>query len=55
MCSTCQNRRRKGFQLGKLWKHAGHGDAYRMPLSAAGRGYGGRLRRINRHDIDRDS
>ena len=45
----------KGGQLCKPHKNARPGDAYRMPISAARRGYGGRLRRINRHDIDRDS
>ena len=45
-------RRWKGCQLCKPHKNARPGDAYRMPISAARRGYGGRLRRINRHDID---
>ena len=48
-------RRWKGCQRCKPHKNARHGDAYRMPISVARRGFGGRLPRINRHGICRSS
>lgn len=43
-------RRRKGCGLCKPWKHAGHGDAYRMPPSALRQFPAPNSSRISRHD-----
>lgn len=48
------NRRWKGCQLCKPHKHAANGDACRMPAASVRRGYGGKVRRLNRHDIPAD-
>jgi hypothetical protein len=47
-------RRWKGCRLCKPHKDARNGDAYRMPVSVARKAYGGRLRRLNRHDLPAD-
>lgn len=44
-------RRRKGCGLCKPWKHAGHGDAERMPYSARKQFAAPTGARISRHDI----
>jgi hypothetical protein len=46
-------RRWKGCQLCKPWKHAGQGDAVRIPPSVL-RATGGRTRRITRRSIPRE-
>jgi hypothetical protein len=46
-------RRWKGCRLCKMHKHAGHGDAVRIPAAAL-RQMGGRTRRVSRHDIPSD-
>jgi hypothetical protein len=47
------SRRHKGCQLCKPWKHAGHGDSYRIPASAL-RKMGGRTRRVSRRQVSAD-
>jgi hypothetical protein len=44
------NRRWKGCALCKMHKHAGHGDAERMPYSARKQYPTRNGKRINRHD-----
>jgi hypothetical protein len=48
------SRRRKGCGLCRPWKHAGHGDAYRMPPAAVRQFGARRARRISRRQIERD-
>lgn len=43
------NRRWKGCQLCKAHKHAGHGDAVRMPWSVVKKI--GKKRRVSRRDV----
>ena len=47
------SRRSKGCQLYKPWKHAGHGDAYRIPAAAIRR-MCGRTRRVARRQVNAD-
>jgi len=47
------SRRRKGCQLCKPDKHAGNGDAVRIPAAAIRR-MGGRTRRVSRRQVNAD-
>jgi hypothetical protein len=50
--ARASNWRWKGCRLCKPRKDSRNGDPYRMPLSVVRKSQGGRLRRLNRHDVD---